>query len=433
MKYYQKLTILMGLVFGFIAVQRIVIAILMPAIQADMKFSYTDVGLILSVTGFVWAFGTVFWAAIGDKLGRRPVIALTTILAAVFSWVTGFVTSLGQMLVVRGVLGFFEGGPWSPAVATVQEEAPEKFRGFLVGFIPASFMLIGVFLGPLVAVWLLTTLGSWRYVFYIISIPAAILGIIVVFAMHEPPSVAETIRMRKSGQKRVVSDEGRKVRLIDVLKYKNVIVSTVNSIPAMAWLFIYTGFSALFLVKVHGMSMGQIGLIMASSGVGGFIGDCTSGAISDHIGRKTTVITTAFLCALSGIAVATVPVGTTCTTFCILFFFWAMFGSGLWPQYLGTLPAESVPNEYAGTAVSIPTGVGEILGAAVMPTVAGMLADKFGLFAPMWMAAIAVLFICLVSLFYVETAPKKVAKMLRTPTRDDHLFKRFRIKPVRAL
>ena len=70
MKYYQKLTILLALIWGFIAIQRIVIAIIMPAIQADMKLTYTNVGLIISVTGLVWAFGTIIWASIGDHV--RP-------------------------------------------------------------------------------------------------------------------------------------------------------------------------------------------------------------------------------------------------------------------------------------------------------------------------------------------------------------------------
>ena len=106
MKYYLKLTVLSGLIWGFIAIQRIVIAIIMPAIQAEMKFSYTDVGMIISITGLIWAFGTIIWAAIGDKFGRRPVIVGCTILASVFSWMTGMVNTLSGMLAIRGILGF---------------------------------------------------------------------------------------------------------------------------------------------------------------------------------------------------------------------------------------------------------------------------------------------------------------------------------------
>lgn len=428
MKYYQKLTILLGLIWGFIAIQRIVIAIIMPAIQEEMKFSYTEVGMIISITGLIWAFGTIMWASVGDHYGRRPVIVGCVILASIFSWLTGMVQSLAQMLAVRGILGFFEGGPWGPAVATVGEEAPEEKRGMIVGLIPGSFFLIGICLGPMFAVWLLGRFDSWRLVFYIISIPGIILAIICAFFMREPASVAEIIKQRKAGEKKVVYDQGHKVRLRDVLKYKNVIVSTVNSIPVMAWLWIYSGFSALFLTKVHNMSMDAIGLVMAASGLGGFLGMVGMGRVSDHIGRKAAIVLTGFLCFASGMAIIAMPVGTSLLPFCILFFFWGMFGGAFFPLYLGTLPPESVPNEFAGTAVGVPTSVGEVLGAAVMPAVAGALADKFDLFAPMWMAAIAGLVIMIVSVFYVETSPKVVAKMKVQPTRDDHLLKPFRGK-----
>src|SRR5271157_2775353 len=311
MKYYQKLTILLGLIWGFIAIQRIVIAIIMPAIQADMKFSYTDVGMIISITGLIWAFGTIIWASIGDTYGRRPVIVGCTILASVFSWMTGTVHTLSSMLTVRGVLGFFEGGPWGPAVATVGEEAPEEKRGTLVGLIPGAFFLIGVCLGPMFAVWLLTKFGSWRPVFYIISIPGVILAIIAAFFMHEPASVAAGIKARKAGEKRDVMQQGQKVKLSDVLKYKNVIVSTINSIPVMAWLWIYSGFSALWLAKVHNMGMESIGMIMSASGIGGFLGMVIMGRLSDGIGRKAAIILSGLLCCLSGLAIIAMPVGAS--------------------------------------------------------------------------------------------------------------------------
>ena len=276
--------------------------------------------------------------------------------------------------------------------------------------------------------WLLTKFGSWRPVFYIISIPGIILALIAAFFMHEPASVAAGIKARKAGQKRVVMQQGHKVKLSDVLKYKNVIISTINSVPVMAWLWIYSGFSALFLAKVHGLSMEAIGLIMSASGLGGFLGMVVMGRLSDGIGRKAAIILSGLLCCLSGLAIIAMPVGASLGGFCILFFFWGMFGGASFPLYLGTLPTEAVPPEFAGTAVGVPTAVGEIIGAAVMPTIAGALADMFNLYAPMWMAAIAGLVIMLVSLGYVETAPRKVARMRKKPTREDHLLKPFRGK-----
>jgi len=180
------------------------------------------------------------------------------------------------------------------------------------------------------------------------------------------------------------------------------------------------------------MSMSQMGFTIAVSGLGGFLGMTIMGAISDHIGRKNAMILAGFLAAVAGFIIAMLPVGTSVILFCIPFFFWGFFGIGTFPMYLGTLPTEAVPPDFAGTAVGIPTGVGEIIGAAVMPTLAGILADKFGLFAPIWMATIACLVICIVSVFYVETAPKKLSKMRTKPTRDDHLLRPFRGKQPTA-
>jgi MFS family permease len=433
MKYYQKLTLLFCLMWGFLGIQRVIIGVIMPTIKADLKLSYTEVSLIVAVTGLVWAFGTVMWAALGDRFGRRPIIAICTILAAMFSWITGLVGSVGQMLAVRGFLGLFEGGPYAPAIGTLNEEAPPHRRAMNAGLVTGSFMLIGVCLGSQAAVWLLNRFGSWRYVFYVVSIPGILIGITLLFAMREAPSVAEAIRARKAGQ---AADKGKKVekvRLRDALKYKNVLLSSINSVPVMGWLYVYTTFSSLFLTEVHHFSLFSVGIIISGSGLGGFLGEFIMGAISDVIGRKKALIISASLCAVFGIMVAMMPVGTSAYIFGTVFFLFGLFGAGMYPMYLGTLPAESVPPEIAGTAIAIPVALGETLGAALMPTIAGVLSDRFSLFAPMWMAALAGIFIAFVSFFYIETAPRCVAKMKVKPTADDHMLKAFRTsQPVSA-
>jgi MFS family permease len=428
MKYYNKLTLMMCLAVGFVGAQRIVIAIIMPAIVQEMKLSYTEVGLIMSVTGLVWAVATFFWSGLGDRFGRKPVIVFCTILAAILSWTTGFVHSLGAMLTVRGTLGLFEGGVTPSAVSTVTEVSPPQKRAMNAGLVMGSFMLIGMFIGPLVAVWTLTKFGSWRPVFWVISLPFLVIGIVTIFVMKESPAVAENIKRRKEGK---TIEDKPKVKLIDALKYKNVLLATITSIPAMAYFIVYVSFSSLFLARIHHFDMGAIGMIMGASGVGGFLGESSLGALADFIGRKATLVIAAVLTFVFGAVIACMPVGTSVLAFTILFFVWTWIGFGMFPIYMATVPSESVPREISGTAVGIPQGVGELLGSAVMPTVAGIVADRFGLFAPIWMAAVAALIVGVVALFYIETAPRRLARMKTPPTPEDHLFKRFR--PVKEL
>jgi MFS family permease len=427
MKYYQKLTLLFCLMWGFLGVQRVIISVIMPDIKKGLNLTNFEAGLVVAVTALVWAFSTILWAALGDRYGRRPIIALCTILSAIFSWTTGLVASFVGMLTVRGFLGFLEGGPSAPAMGTITEESPEHRRALNAGLVTGSFMLIGVCFGSQVATWISGKYG-WQHVFYYISLPGLLIGIILLFVMREAPSVAEGIRMRKSGQA-IDKKKADQVKVRDALKYKNVLLSSINSIPVMGWLYVYTTFSSIYLVEVHHFPMWPDGgLIISASGLGGFLGEFIMGHISDIIGRKKALIVSAFLCSAFGVLVALMPVGTSPLTFGLFFFFYGLFGAGMYPMYLGTLPAEAVPPRIAGTAVAIPVAIGETLGAALGPAVSGMLGDVLSIHAPMWIAAGAGVIIGIVSFFYVETAPRCVAKMKHKPTREDHLLKAFRSK-----
>ena len=412
--------------FGFIGIQRVVINVIIPVIKEDLGFTFTQQGMIVAINGLTWAFGTFIFATLGDRYGRRPIIVLCTILSGVFSWITGFVHSVGQLLSIRGFLGFFEGGPYPLSMGTISEEAPPERRAMHAGLVTGCFMLIGLGLGSQAAGWLMDRFGSWRPVFYIVSAPAILVGILLMFMMREAPSVSKSIQMRKAGQKNEETRKEDRVTVWDALKYRNVLLSSIISIPVMGWLFVFTAFASSFLVDVHKFDMLHIGYIISASGAGGFLGQFMWGSISDIIGRKKALIFTALLCSAFGISVAMVPVGTSALIFGTLFFFYGLFGGGMYPMYLSTLPAESVPPRISATAVAIPTAVGEILGAALMPTIAGKLADIFNLFAPMWMAAFAGIVIAIVSLFYIETAPRCIEKMVHKPTQMDHILKVFR-------
>ena len=123
----------------------------MPAIKSDLSLTNTQVSLIVAITGLAWAFGSIIWASLGDRYGRRPIIVICTILAAIFSWVTGFVHNISQMLAIRGLLGFFEGGPYAPAMAVMAEESPKNRRAMNAGLVTGSFLLIGVGFGSVFA------------------------------------------------------------------------------------------------------------------------------------------------------------------------------------------------------------------------------------------------------------------------------------------
>jgi len=83
------------------------------------------------------------------------------------------------------------------------------------------------------------------------------------------------------------------------------------------------------------------------------------------------------------------------------------FCGGSFPLYLSLVPSETVPFALAGLAIGIPTGVGELVGSGILPTIGGIIADTYGLRAAMLLAAVSALVATIFALFIIETAPRK--------------------------
>jgi sugar phosphate permease len=82
-------------------------------------------------------------------------------------------------------------------------------------------------------------------------------------------------------------------------------------------------------------------------------------------------------------------------------------GQGIAPLVLVLVPTESVPAKFAATAIGLATLVGEIVGGAMAPAVAGAAANRYGLAAPLWMASAGAILVLVASLFMIETAPSR--------------------------
>ncbi|MDR4946732.1 hypothetical protein [Neobacillus cucumis] len=72
------------------------------------------------------------------------------------------------------------------------------------------------------------------------------------------------------------------------------------------------------------------------------------------------------------------------------------------------LPAESVSRAFSATAISFGILTSEIIGGSFGPTVSGILADHFGLMAPLWVTAAAAFVGFLCTFGIKETAPIKL-------------------------
>lgn len=122
--------------------------------------------LLSSFATFAVAFlvrplGGMFFGPMGDKLGRKKVLALTMILMAVGTFAIGLIPSYDTIGVWAAVLliffrmlqGFSTGGEYGGASTFIAEYAPDKRRGFF-----GSFLEFGTLAGYVGAAGLVTAL-----------------------------------------------------------------------------------------------------------------------------------------------------------------------------------------------------------------------------------------------------------------------------------
>lgn len=198
--------LLLSLVNLFNSMDRMVLAILAPAIRSELHFSDSQLGLL---TGFAFA---VFYAVCGlpiarwaDRGIRRDIIALALATWSLMTALSGAAQNFWHLLLARIGVGAGESGSYSPSASIICDCVPLRRR-------PAVFaihtfgIVAGLILGLALGAKLSETIG-WRWTFVALGVPGVLLAVVVRFSLREPvrgrfdppahetpPALAETMR-----------------------------------------------------------------------------------------------------------------------------------------------------------------------------------------------------------------------------------------------
>ena len=83
--------------------------------------------------------------------------------------------------------------------------------------------------------------------------------------------------------------------------------------------------------------------------------------------------------------------------------FLTCFMFGTFPAALSAIPSKTVPGHSTGKAIGMIVVAGEIAGGVVMPVVAGISADHYGITVPFWIAAGSALMAAGLAFSLIET------------------------------
>ncbi|WP_405838658.1 glycine betaine/L-proline transporter ProP [Streptomyces platensis] len=162
--------------------------------------------LLSSFATFAVAFlvrplGGAYFGPLGDRIGRKKVLALTMIMMALGTLCIGLIPSYATigfwspvlLILFRLVQGFSTGGEYGGASTFIAEYAPDKKRGFFGSFLEMG-TLIGYTGAAGIVLLLNTTLGDeamlnwgWRLPFLIAG-PLGLVGLYLRVRLDETPA-----------------------------------------------------------------------------------------------------------------------------------------------------------------------------------------------------------------------------------------------------
>jgi len=394
-RYQFILVALLSLNFGIVFFDRNAVSFLMPFIQPELGLSNTQVGIIGSGLSFTWALAAFGIGKLSDAIGNRKLLLIfATIAFSLCSFLSGLASSFALLLGARLLMGVAEGGiaPISHAMV-VAEVSPER-RGLAQGLMQNfGSNLLGSFVAPVLLVAFATSFG-WREAFFLAGVPGLVCAVAMWFMLDEPQPLP----------KQAVAE---KVGMGVVLGNRNVLLSIVLCVLLVANLVVCWVFMPLYLTQTRGLTPENMGWLMGTLGISATVGSFVVSGLSDKIGRRPVIIMMPLLGVLLPLGALYFD-GSLWILAALFFFGWAF--NGTLPLLMATVPSESVDLRLVATAMGLCMGGGEILGGVLAPFLAGVLADEYGLNAPLWLMLVLTVAAGLLAFGLKETAPSQVGR-----------------------
>jgi MHS family proline/betaine transporter-like MFS transporter len=264
-----------------------------------------------AISFLVRPFGGLFWGPLGDRLGRKAILALTILLMSGSTFAIGLLPSYEAvgfwapllLVLMRMVQGFSTGGEYGGAATFMAEYSPDKKRGFCGSFLELG-TLGGFSLGALLMLGCSLALGDqamhewgWRLPF-LLAAPMGGIGMYLRSKMKETPVFREAERMNEAQQ------GDTKTELKDLLAdYKREVLALGGLVIALNVVnYTLLSFAPTYFATQLGLSTQEALIVPIIGMLFMMIFVPFAGRLSDRIGRKPL-----WRISLAGLFVAAIP------------------------------------------------------------------------------------------------------------------------------
>jgi MFS transporter, AAHS family, 4-hydroxybenzoate transporter len=276
------------------------IAIAAPIIAENLKLARTAFGPVFSAALLGAAIGALTFGPLGDRFGRKRMLALATAIFGVFTLATPLATSYESLLAMRFAAGIGLGGATPCFIALASEFSPGRRRAMVASLIWAAFPLGGT-IGGFANSYILTNFG-WQAIFWIGGVlPLVVAAALLVWL---PESLRFLIATGQNGERvaaivrkidaslpanaRFISDE----EAIVGAPLKQLFADGRAARTILLWVPFFTAFGTLalavlwtpLLLRDNGISPAQASIVIGVHGIGALLGMGSAGRLMERFG-----------------------------------------------------------------------------------------------------------------------------------------------------
>ncbi|MDH6363524.1 MFS family permease [Enterococcus sp. PF1-24] len=346
---------------------------IMGVVGETFGLTNTQLGLANSIFFLTYAIAQIPFGMVGDKLGRKLVIAVGFVVMAVMTYFSGLATTFVMFLVIRALAGIGQGAYYGPQYALSTEAIPKE-KLTLGTAIINSGMAFGTSGGYLLSSKLVLDNGEhWSKPFFIMAIPTLIVGILFYVLLKE--RVIRPGDENKVATTEKVVQPKEKVSLKSIIKNKNLVAAFILCFTSIYANFVIITWLPSFLINERGFAGTSVGFISSLVPWASIPGALIFARIADKFGStKKLVYVLVPLAILSVFSIAFVTNRTLLIAVLILY---GLTGKLALDPIIVAYVTKNAPAGSLSTTLSAYNFVG-MSGSILAPYVTGFLADSLG-------------------------------------------------------
>jgi sugar phosphate permease len=324
--------------------------VVLPEMIRTLGFGRAAGGSIFNAYLFTYIAIAPLTGYLTDRLGARRVITVCLLILGVGVGMMGTVQTVGSACFFFGITGLGAAGLWTPVITLVQRWFAFQRRGLALGILSTGLGLGFATMGA-VFPWIVEHF-SWHYAWFFLGGLALFMVVINGVLLRSNPESAgfQPWGQKGAGHEQMAGAEipKERIRLGTLLENRLFWIIGLSYFAISFSLYGFTTFMVDYAQYQLGLPLEKASLLATIHGIGQIVGVLTVLPLSDHLGRKKTIIISnaCITVALFGIFI----VKDSWLPMCILIWLLAVFYGVTFPIY-GACAGDYFPREVMGTVI----------------------------------------------------------------------------------